>query len=84
MNSTQSNPEVFVARLLQLSADHKIATLADFKELQPGKFKPDAGKSYQEAVNALIYPLDVVYSYLNGIYELRTPKIDIHNQVKGT
>lgn len=73
-----------MARLLQLSADHKTAILADSKELEPGKFKLDAGKSYQEAINALIYPLDVVYSYSNGIYELRTPKIDIHNQVKGT
>lgn len=33
-NYTQSNPKVFVARLLQLSADHKTAILGDFKELK--------------------------------------------------
>ena len=40
-----------------------------------------AGKSFKEAVNASIYPIDLVYLHSNGIYELRTPKIDIHRQV---
>ena len=40
-----------------------------------------AGKSFKEAVNALIYRIDLVYLRSNGIYELRTPKIDIHRQV---
>ena len=81
-NSTRPQPEVFVARLLRLSEDHKTAYLADFNELEPGQFKLNAGKSYKEAVAALIYPIDVVYVHSNGVYELRTPKIDIHNQVK--
>ena len=81
-NSTRPQPEVFVARLLRLSEDHKTAHLADFNELEPGQFKLNAGKSYKEAVAALIYPIDVVYVHSNGVYELRTPKIDIHNQVK--
>ena len=81
-NSTRPNPEVFVARLLRLSEDHKTAYLADFNEVEPGQFKLNAGKSYKEAVAALIYPIDVVYVHSNGVYELRTPKGDIHNQVK--
>ena len=81
-NSTDKSPEVFVAKVLRLSEDRKTAYLAEFSETEPEKFKLNAGKSYQEAVNALIFPIDLVYVHSNGIYELRTPKIDIHRQVK--
>jgi len=80
-NSTQPNPEVFVARLLRLSQDHK-TPLPSFNKVECGQFKLNVGKSYKEAVSALIYPVDVVYMHSNGIYELRTPKIDINKQVK--
>ena len=80
-NSTNSKPEVFVAKVLRLSEDHRTAFLADFSKLEAGKFKLNAGKSYKEEVSALIYPVDVVYLQSNGLYELRTPKIDIHKQV---
>ena len=81
-NATRPKPEVFVARLLRLSKDHKTTYLTDFKELEPGQFKLNAGKSYKEAAASLIYPINVVYVHSNGVYKLRTPKIDIHNQVK--
>lgn len=80
-NSTKNTPEVFVAKVLRLSEDHKTAYLAEFSEIEPGKFKLNAGKSYAESVKALIFPVDVVYLHSNGVYELRTPKIDIHRQV---
>ena len=80
-NSTKSSPEVFVAKVLRISDDRKTAYLAEFSELEPGKFKFEAGKSYKEATNALIYPVDVVYSHSNGVYELRTSKNEIHQQV---
>ena len=80
-NSSRSNPEVFLAKILRLSEDHKTAFLAEFSEIEAGKFKLNAGKSYKEALEALIYPVDVVYLHSDGLYELRTPKIDLHNQV---
>ena len=80
-NSTRLKPEVFVARLLRLSEDHKTTYLTDFNELEPGQFKLNAGKSYKEAVASMIYPINVVYVHSNGVYKLRTPKIDIHSQV---
>ena len=80
-NSTETSPEVFVAKVLRLSEDRKTAYLAEFEETEPGKYKLNAGKSYKEAVNALIYPVDIVYLHTNGVYELRTPKIDVHHQV---
>ena len=80
-NSTKSIPAVFVGKVLRLSEDRQTAYLAEFEETEPGKFKLNAGKSYKEAVCALIYPVDIVYLHTNGVYELRTPKIDIHNQV---
>ena len=80
-NSTKNTPEVFVAKVLRLSEDHKTAYLAEFSEIEQGKFKLSVGKSYAESVKALIFPVDVVYLHSNGVYELRTPKIDIHRQV---
>lgn len=80
-NSTEKCPEVFIGKVLRLSGDHKTAYLAEYSETEPAKFKLSAGKSFKEAVNALIYPIDLVYLHSNGIYELRTPKIDIHRQV---
>ena len=47
----------------------------EFSELELGKYRPKAGKSYKEAVDALIYPIDIVYSHFNSVYELRTSKI---------
>ena len=80
-NFTEKCPEVFIVKVLRLSEDHKTAYLAEYSETEPTKFKLSVGKSYKEAVNALVYPTDLVYLHSNGIYELRTPKIDIHNQV---
>ena len=82
-NSSKKVPEVFVAKILRLSQDKKMAYLAEFFEPEPGKFRLDAGKSFREQVSALIYPIDIVYLHADGVYELRTPKIDIHNQVYG-
>lgn len=80
-NSTKSVPECFVAKLLRLSDDRKTAYLAEFSEVEPGRFKLKAGKSFKEAVNALIYPIDIVYLESNGVYKLRTSKLEIHQQV---
>ena len=79
-DSTHSRPKCFLAKLLRLSEDHKTAFLAEFSEIEDGKFKLNAGKCYKEALNAVIYP-NVIYLHSNGLYELRTSKIDIHNQV---
>ena len=70
-NSTKSVPECFVAKLLRLSDDRKTAYLAEFSEVEPGKFKLKAGKSYKDAVNTLIYPIDIVHLQSNGMYELK-------------
>ncbi|XP_068691333.1 uncharacterized protein [Montipora foliosa] len=77
-NSTGSAPEVFVAKVVRLSEDRKFAILAEFSELRPGRYKLSAGRSYRERVNALVYPIDIVYLHSEGEYELRTSKIDIH------
>ena len=34
--------------------------IVEFSEVEPAKFKQNAGKSYREVVNALIYPISVV------------------------
>ena len=81
-DSTISVPSVFVAKVLRYSEDHKTVFLADFEEVEPCKFKLNAGKSYRETAKSIIYPVDIVYLHASGVYELRTPKSDIHKQVK--
>ena len=80
-DSTHSSPKCFLTKLLRLSEDRKTAFLAEFSDIEAGKFKLNAGKCYKEALSAVIYPVDVVYLHSNGLYELRTSKLDIHNQV---
>ncbi|KAL9963358.1 hypothetical protein ACROYT_G026866 [Oculina patagonica] len=41
-NSSEESPEVFLAKLLRLSEDKKTAFLAEFSEVEPGKFKLSA------------------------------------------
>ena len=77
-NSTKNVPEVFVAKVLRLSEDKKTAYLADFAEEGAVRFKSKAGKSYKENTSSLIFPIDIVFSHWDGLYELRTPKIDLH------
>ena len=81
-NSTNNVPEVFVAKVFRLSDDRETAYLAEFSKAEPGKFKLTAGKSYRQSVNASIHPIDIVYSNLNREYELRTSKLEIHQQVR--
>ena len=45
-NSTESAPEVFVAKVVRLSEDQKIAIQAEFSELRPGRYKLRVGRSY--------------------------------------
>lgn len=81
-NSTITNPEVFVAKVLKFSQDRRNVFLAHFEEVEPYKFKLVAGKSYSESTKSIIYPVDIVYLYSSGVYELRTNKLDIHKQVR--
>ena len=66
-NSTKSVPECFVSKLLRLSNNKKNAYLAEFSKEELGKFKLKAGKSYKEAINALIYPMDIIYLQSNSL-----------------
>ena len=50
------------------------------EENQPGRFKTQAGKSYQENISSLIYVNDIDYFHLDGLCELRLPNLDIHLQ----
>ena len=81
-DSTISVPSMFVGKILCYSEDHKTVFLADFQEVEPCKFKLNAGKCYTESAKSMVYLVDIVYLYASGVYELRTLKTDIHKQVK--
>ena len=63
-------PGTFVGKVLRYSEQHKTVFLADFLEVEPCKFKLDAGKSYRESAKSIVYPVDIVYLHASGVYEL--------------
>jgi len=81
-DSTLGDPKVLVAKVLRYSQDRKTVYLAHYAEVEACKFKLEAGKCYTERANSIIYPVDIAYHYSSGLYELRTSKLDIHNQVR--
>lgn len=81
-DSTISIPSMFVNKVLRYSEDHKTVFLANFQEVEPCKFKLNAGNSYRESAKSIVCSADIAYLYASGVYELRTPKTDINEQVK--
>ena len=69
-------PDVFLAKVLKYTHDGRDAQLAWLRELDtcPNYYEFQAGTDvWQEKASALIYPIDVHFHRLEGLYELRTP-----------
>ena len=69
-DSTISVPSMFVGKVLCYSEDHKTVFLANFQEVEPCKFKLNASKSYRDSAKSIVYPIDIIYRYASGVYEL--------------
>ena len=84
---TKKNPEIWLAKVVQVDMETKQAELAEMVEEQPYcyKFKIaskyiDASK-YIESFSSLVFPVDVCYNETDNIYCLCSKQIDIHSLV---
>ena len=78
-------PDVFLAKVLKYTHDGRDARLAWLRELdtRPNYYEFQAGTDvWQEKTSALIYPIDVHFHRLEGLYELKTPKRRIYTLVR--
>lgn len=80
-NSTNSSPQIFIGRIIRYSKDRKDVLLAHMEEVSENLFKLVIGKSYFESTDSLIFPIDIVYKASDRVYELRSDKSDLHNEV---
>ena len=71
---------MFCGQTVAAFRQSKTAYLAEL-EVESGKLKLKAGKSYKEDINALMYAIDIIYLQANGVCKLRTSKLEIHQQV---
>ena len=79
------SPEIFLAKVLKYSPDGRTVRLAWFKEVDghTNHYKFQVGHSvWEENVSSLIYPVDVFYNRLEGVYELRSSKEEIYQQLR--
>ena len=77
--------EIFLAKVLKHNADGQTVRLAWLQQLdgQPNHYKFQVGHSaWEEKISSLIYPLDVSYNRNEGIYELRSSKKKIFQQLQ--
>ena len=77
--------EIFLAKVLKYNADGQTVRLAWLEQLegQPNHYKFQVGHSaWEEKISSLIYPLDVSYNRNEGIYELRSSKKEIYQQLQ--
>jgi len=80
-----SSPEIFLAKVLHYNADGRTVRLAWFREIDgsPNHYKFQIGNSvWEESVSSLIYPLDISYNREDGVYELRSSKEEIFQQLR--
>ena len=80
-NSTRRSPQIFIAKVLRFSDNKKDVLLAHMEEIEENNFKLTIGKSYLESTNSLIFPIDIAYKTSDRVYELRSQKLDLHNQI---
>ena len=82
--STRDNINIFVAKVVRLTADKSEAYLAHLEEVPDSNnlYVLTAGKVWKESCDSLIYPVDIVYNATESAYELRTPKQAIFDIVR--
>jgi hypothetical protein len=83
--STKANITFFLAKVARLNEDRSEAHLIhlDIIEGTDNLYRLRPGKIWTENIDALIFPLDVVYDSSEKGYELRTSAEDIYKCVHG-
>lgn len=83
--STKDNIAFFLAKVARFTSDRSEAHLVHLELLDGSEnlYRVRPGKIWTEPVNALVFPVDVVYNSTEKAYELRTSAEEIFRCVHG-
>ena len=80
--STQTAPLILLGKVLRVNLREQEVLLAHLQEIEESKYRLRVGQStWTESFNSLVYPVDVVYDVISGMYTLRSKPLDIHKTV---
>lgn len=77
-DSCPKNVKILLGKVIRFSDDGSDATLLEFKEISANLYKAQPGSVWQESVDALIFPVDVVFNRSEMCYQLNCSPIDLY------
>ena len=81
--STKASPLILLGKVLRVNLRDQEVLLAHLQQIEKSKYRLKVGQStWMESFHALVYPIDVVYDAVAGLYTLRSELLDIHRRVK--
>ena len=81
VSTSAENASIFVGRVVKVRGDE--ALLMEFRCVNSAKrlYRPVVDSSWWESLNALVYPVDIVYDRKNELYELRSSPSEVFQVV---
>lgn len=81
--STRAAPKILLGKVLRVNCREQEVLLAHLEERGDSNYRLRVGQStWMESIQALVYPVDVIFNNAEGTYSLRSSLLDIHQSVK--
>jgi hypothetical protein len=81
-SSTEIEPKIMLGKVLRVYQKEEEVLLAHLRACGRGTYRLTVGKdAWKESTKSLVHPVDVIFDSKLGVYKLRTPVIEIHNDV---
>ena len=82
-HSTRAAPQILLGKVLRVSLREQELLLAHLQEVEESKYQLTVGQNtWTESFDAIVFPVDVVYDNIAGVYTLRSSHLEIHKIVK--
>ena len=85
VSTCKENAKFFLGRIVKFSDDQDEVLLLEFRQINDSEpfYKAEVDSSWWEPVDAIVFPLDIVFDASRGAYELRSSASDIYRAVFG-
>ena len=84
-NSTYQQPVILLGKVLGFNMETKTVSLAELVSAgDPNHYQMNIGCLWEEDLDKIVHPIDVVYVEGKNIYVLRTPRREIHQFVSNS
>ena len=85
VSTCKENAKFFLGRIVKFSDDRDEVLLLEFRQINDSEpfYKAEVDSSWWEPVDAIVFPLDIVFDASRGAYELRSSASDIYRAVFG-